>query len=219
MKRTSKGGSLGPVILGLFTLALFGVLTLRAVTEEARGTEPVRESMTFFLTPAPTALPEPTPAASPQPPSELLEELAAQAMPTPESAPKLATELDIELIARTIWGEAEVCNTTERAAVAWCILNRVDAWGQSIETVVTAEGQFLGYKPYGECPEEFYDLAADVVSRWEREYAGEEDVGRVLPKEYLWFRGNEEQTHNRFRNAWDGDYDVWEFYYIESPYE
>ena len=200
-------------------LVLFGVMLLRAVTDDAQRPEADATEWVIELTPAPTMTPVPTPTPSPQPPTELLEELAVKAQPTPQPIPRLATEREIWMIARTIWGEAEVCNTTERAGVAWCILNRADAWGLSIEEVITAEGQFHGYKPNGECPVEFYELAADVVSRWEREHAGEEDVGRVLPKEYLWFRGNKEQTHNRFRNAWDGDYDVWEFYYIVSPYE
>lgn len=29
-------------------------------------------------------------------------------------------------IAKTVYGEAMVCSTTERAAVVWCILNRAD---------------------------------------------------------------------------------------------
>lgn len=29
-------------------------------------------------------------------------------------------------IAKTVYGEAMVCGTTERAAVVWCILNRAD---------------------------------------------------------------------------------------------
>ena len=207
---------LAPLVLGVLALVLFGVTTLRALTDDTQRPEADATEWVIELTPAPTPMP------SPQPPSELLEELAIQApppTPTPEPVPRLATERDIELVARTVWGEAEVCDTTERAGVAWCILNRADAWGLSIEEVITAEGQFHGYKPYGECPVEFYELAADVVSRWEREHAGEEDVGRVLPKEYLWFRADAEGLHNRFRNAFDGDYDVWEFYYIVSPYE
>ena len=30
-------------------------------------------------------------------------------------------------LARTVWGEARGCSTTEQAAVAWCVLNRVDS--------------------------------------------------------------------------------------------
>ena len=103
---------------------------------------------------------------------------------------------EVELIGRTIWGESEgVKSKAERAAVAWCILNRVDAWGKTIEEVVTAPEQFLGYRPEGECPQEHLDLAADVLTRWNAEKEGAENVGRTLPAEYLYFYGDGERNH------------------------
>ena len=103
---------------------------------------------------------------------------------------------EVELIGRTIWGEAEgVKSKAERAAVAWCILNRVDAWDKTIEEVVTAPVQFLGYRPEGECPQEHLDLAADVLTRWNAEKKGAEDVGRTLPANYLYFYGDGERNH------------------------
>lgn len=122
-----------------------------------------------------------------------LETLAVVPEPElPEGVPAYAAEL----IGRTIWGEAGgVEDPAERAAVAWCILNRVDAWGQSIFDVVTAPMQFQGYRQYGECPQEHIDLAADVLARWADEKAGVENVGRVLPAEYLYFLGDGEHNH------------------------
>lgn len=110
---------------------------------------------------------------------------------------------EVELIGRTIWGEAEgVKSTAERAAVAWCILNRVDAYGQTIEEVVTAPGQFYGYRIDGECPQKHLELAADVLRRYYAEKAGEANVGRVLPKEYLYFTGDGQRNH--FSAEWRG---------------
>ena len=122
---------------------------------------------------------------------------------------------DVELIGRTIWGEAEgVRSKAERAAVAWCILNRVDAWGKTIEEVVTAPMQFLGYRPEGECPQEHLDLAADVLTRWNTEKEGGEDVGRTLPADYLYFYGDGERNH--FSVEWrSGIYWRWT---LTSPY-
>ena len=59
-------------------------------------------------------------------------------------------EAEVEMLAKTIWGEARgVESITEKAAVAWCILNRVDAKGYAcggdIEYVLTFPGQFVGY--------------------------------------------------------------------------
>lgn len=109
---------------------------------------------------------------------------------------KVLDPAEVELIGRTIWGEAEgVKSTAERAAVAWCILNRVDAYGQTIEEVVTAPRQFHGYRPEGECPQRHLDLAADVLTRWKAEKDGAEEVGRVLPADYLYFIGDGERNH------------------------
>lgn len=61
---------------------------------------------------------------------------------------EMPEEEDIEMLAKLIWGEARgVESITEKAAVAWCVLNRVDAKGypNSIEAVITQPHQFVGY--------------------------------------------------------------------------
>ncbi len=122
---------------------------------------------------------------------------------------------EVELIARTIYGEARgVKSKAEQAAVAWCILNRVDAGGGTIEEVVTAPNQFQGYSPDGEVPAEFYDLAADVLTRWHMEKAGVEDVGRTLPADYLFFIGFDGRNH--FSKEWQAP-DFWDWT-LKSPY-
>lgn len=133
----------------------------------------------------------------------------------PELLPQLYTEKDVELIGRTIWGEAGgVQSKAERAAVAWCILNRVDAFEQSIEEVVTAPYQFQGYRPEGDCPEEHFELAEDVLERWQAEKYGIKDVGRVLPADCLYFLGDGKRNH--FTNEWQStDYWGWE---MPDPY-
>lgn len=149
------------------------------------------------------------------------EPIAAQ---TEEPAAPVATEapaaeeldpVEVELIGRTIWGEADgVKSEAERAAVAWCILNRVDASGQTIEEVVTAPEQFKGYRTWGVCPQRHLDLAADVLTRWNAEKDGAEEVGRVLPADYLYFIGDGERNH--FSIEWKStDYWDWSLY---DPY-
>lgn len=122
----------------------------------------------------------------------------------------------LELVARAIWGEAEgVQSKAEQAAVAWCIFNRVDATGQTIEEVVTAPNQFHGlYRLEGDVPEYFIQLAEDVMLRWRMEQVGHEDVGRTLPKDYLYFIGDGERNH--FSKEWKGS-DYWDWT-LESPY-
>lgn len=129
-------------------------------------------------------------------------------------------EDDVEMLAKTIWGEARgVESITEKAAVAWCILNRVDAKGYAcggdIEYVLTFPGQFVGYDEDNPVTTECKKIAADVLARWAAEKAGIEDVGRVLPKEYTYFTGDGER--NYFTDEWKGG-NTWDWS-LPSPYE
>ena len=141
-----------------------------------------------------------------------------------EGAPeyeKLYSESDIEIAAKIILKEAEsvkdncgVSGDCHRAAVIWCILNRVDAGYGNFEEVATAPNQFA-YYPNTRIVKEFYELAEDVLDRWSQEKAGIKDVGRVLPQDYLWFRGNGKV--NIFRNKYKGDYKIWDWS-LPDPY-
>ena len=62
---------------------------------------------------------------------------------------------------------------------------------------------------------EFVMTALDVIERWLDEKDGETEVGRVLPREYLFFTGD--GKHNHFRTEWDGG-QVWDWS-LQSPYE
>lgn len=114
-------------------------------------------------------------------------------------------------IAKTVWGEARGCTTVEQAAVIWCILNRVDSelayMPDDIISVITqidghGHYHFRGYNPDFPVTDEIYDLVVDVLARWELEKTGVEDVGRVLPKEYLYFHGD--GRFNYFRDEYSG---------------
>lgn len=122
-------------------------------------------------------------------------------------------------IAKTVYGEARGESTTVQAAVIWTILNRVDErktqTNKDVIAIITKKGQFHGYKEKYPVEEEYFDLAIDVISRWLLEKRGVEDVGRVLPKEYTFFAG---YKHMRFRDAYDGDFNYWDWS-LESPYE
>ena len=126
---------------------------------------------------------------------------------------------EIPYIARTVWGEARGCSETEQAAVIWCILNRVDSsiryMPDNIIDVVTQKHQFLGYVKTFPVTEEIRELVIDVLTRWEMEKAGVENVGRVLPPEYMWFHGD--GRHNHFRDAYRGG-NRWDWS-LDSPYE
>lgn len=125
------------------------------------------------------------------------------------------SQSDIDLIAKTVWGEARGCSIMEQSAVIWCILNRVDAGMGTIKEVVTAPYQFTGYKETNPIEGEFVELAQDVLIRWQAEKYCIGDVGRTLPDTYLWFHGD--GKHNIFRDAFSGDYHIWDWNCI-NPY-
>ena len=126
---------------------------------------------------------------------------------------------EIPYIPRTVWGEARGCSETEQAAVIWCILNRVDSsiryMPDNIIDVVTQKHQFLGYVKTFPVTKKIRELVIDVLTRWEMEKAGVENVGRVLPPEYMWFHGD--GRHNHFRDSYRGG-NRWDWS-LDSPYE
>lgn len=124
---------------------------------------------------------------------------------------------DAEIIAKVLYEECRgVESKTEQAAVAWCILNRVDSqkFPDTVEKVAKQSHQFA-WNPSAPVTEELLNLAEDVLLRWQLEKVGMGDVGRILPQDYLYFAGR--GGHNHFRNAYRGG-EYWDWT-LESPYE
>lgn len=136
---------------------------------------------------------------------------------TPTPAPYIPDETEVEMLARLIWGEARgIPSDMHKAAVVWCVLNRVDAegWPDTVAEVVTQPYQFAGYSPDYPATEEFKAIAADVLIRWEREKREGGEVGRVLPAEYVFFTGDGEVNH--FRTEYEGG-GFWDWS-LKNPY-
>lgn len=126
------------------------------------------------------------------------------------------TDEEVIVLAKMVWGEARgVPSDTEKAACVWCALNRVDQGYGSIVAVVTAPYQFVGYREENPVDDTLKKLCEDVLTRWYAEKDGQTDVGRVLPKDYLWFSGDGGRNH--FRNAYRGC-NAWNWS-LPSPYE
>lgn len=121
---------------------------------------------------------------------------------------------EVYALCKTVWGEARGSSLTKQAAVVWCVLNRVDdeRFPNDIISVLTQENQFSGYSPSFPIDDSILELVEDVLIRW----SIGDDEGRVLPKEYCWFRGNSKE--NIFRDAYSGNYNVWNWT-LESPYK
>ena len=110
---------------------------------------------------------------------------------------------DVEAIARTLYGECRgVDSEAEKEAVAWVILNRLDAgYADTVLGVVSAAGQFAGYSPEHPLWPELVEVARRVLTLHHREQLGIA-VERVLPSAYLWFSGD--GVRNTFRDAYGG---------------
>ena len=126
------------------------------------------------------------------------------------------TDADAVILAKIMRSEGgSIKSDTEKACLAWVVLNRVDAgYGDTIAVVATAAAQF-GYNSKTPVRDDLLYLSYDVLGRWAREKNGETDVGRVLPKDYMWYNGD--GKHNYFRNAYIGG-TIWD-YSLTSPYE
>ena len=88
--------------------------------------------------------------------------------------------------------------------------------GTTIREIVTQKYQFA-YSPSAPVLDHLRELAENVLWRWNLEQNGHTDVGRVLPKNYLWFDGDGE--HNYFRdNYLPSRAHIWD-YSLDSPYD
>lgn len=115
------------------------------------------------------------------------------------------TNAEINMIAKTVWGEARGCSKLQQSGVVWCILNRVDNghWGDTVAEVVTAPSQFHGYSSDFPVDDDIKALVKDVVARWQLEKLGCGNVGRTLPSQFLYFASNDKGT-NTFRTSAGG---------------
>jgi len=126
---------------------------------------------------------------------------------------------EVVMMAKLLYSECSgVPSDTEKACVVWTVCNRVDSEefeGDTIAEVVTQPNQFAYYE---DTPvwDKLYELALGVLTRWNSERNGEASIGRVLPAEYTYYTGDGE--HNYFRDAYDGDYSIWD-HSLPSPYE
>ena len=136
--------------------------------------------------------------------------------------PRLYTDEDAAAFAKLVWGEGRgikdngiVSGKCQQAAIMWVVLNRYDAgYGDTIREVLTAPKQFVGYSPNHPVDPELLELAYDVLDRWNREKHDETMVGRVIPNDYFWFRGD--GTYNHFRNDYNGN-ETWAWE-LNDPY-
>ena len=132
------------------------------------------------------------------------------------------TEEDVVAFAQMGDGEAGgIPSDTEVAACFWGVCNRYDSGDpyyaglNSLKAIIEQPGQFHGYDPNRQPSERRLRLARDVLERWSAEKNGAADVGRILPKEYMFWHGD--GVHNYFTTV-PGGWNAYDFS-LPSPYE
>lgn len=177
--------------LYIFTLAALLALLAAAMICRALAAPAIE------ITPEPPRVASYRPTVIPRAPEVVATE-PSEVTSFGEALEAAKAEVDDELaewLGRAIWGEAGgVQSADERAAVAWCALNRADAWGVDVWDVLNV-GAFHGLAIQGEVPEQHVEMARDVLARWALEAEGWIDVGRTLPEQYLYFEGDGVRNH------------------------
>lgn len=192
------------VVLGAAILLTVAMLTIANSATRAFDTQAA----------APTVIPDE------KVPAEMHVVYPVETEPVEETAvtPWAPDPDEVNALARTLYGECRgVKSKMEQAAVAWCVLNRVDSryYPNTVMEVITQPRQFHGYdEDYPVLPA-LKAIAEDVLTKWHLEQMGEEDVGRVLPKSYIYFVGD--GVHNHFTEEYLGK-DYWDFS-LPNPYE
>ena len=124
---------------------------------------------------------------------------------------------EIKMLAQVVYNEARgVKGTHHKAAVMWCVLNRVDSengFDNSIAEVLSFPNAFAWWSNTP-VEDQFVVLAEDVLTRWLLEKEGFDNVGRVLPSDYYFFHGANGYNHFR-KNYSSKEYWDWS---LESPY-
>lgn len=130
---------------------------------------------------------------------------------TPSSMPTISVEPEPEVVAKyspyevtlvcqTVYGEARGCSREEQMLVAWCICNRADSSGMSIEQVVKAPSQFHGYNPENPVTDDIRSVVLEVLNAWS---SGQEALvyePYATTSDYLYFSGD--GVHNWFRDEY-----------------
>ena len=215
-------------------LPLDQVITLPVETPSTESTQQETITPTVEIEPTEETVEDVTePIVTPTEPTETIEPTVEVTEPEVETEPTIETEPiveeiistdwqpreeDVVALAKTIWGEARgVKSKSEQAAVAWCVLNRLDSgsYGSTVLQIVSAPGQFAGYSSSFPVIDEFRELATDVLQRWHAEKEGQTNVGRTLPSDYHFFAGD--RSRNYFTQSWQSN-EYWDWS-LESPYE
>jgi len=140
--------------------------------------------------------------AEAQSPAHRTKDISIETALLPEiPVPRRWTDQDVVTLSRMVWGEGRGVSRNEQKLIVWTVLNRLDngRYGSSIRAVVTARGQFVGYRSHHPVTDPIRSAVIYVLEAWDR---GEPAL--VYPPfartpYYLYFHGD--GRHNWFRET------------------
>ena len=140
--------------------------------------------------PTPTLTVTVTPTNTPKPECSILsrpKSVYTEAYLNEETSLITPTFEEVEYMAKVIHGEATGCTEIQKAAVAWCVCNRVDSpsYPDNVIEVITEPYQFHGYKDSVKADASDYAIAWEVLYRWYNKLDG-----RVLDSRFLYFHSS-----------------------------
>ena len=130
------------------------------------------------------------------------------------------SENDELILARMLWGEDRENPMYMRAAIIWCVFNRMDQSRLPIEQLIN-KTQFPGYREENPVKDWAINLIRDVAVRYVLEQNGFTDIGRVLPKEYLYYEQPPGKRYHIFKTRLklsDKSNKIWDWS-LPSPYD
>lgn len=136
---------------------------------------------------------------APSPMPTMFVELESVVEPEPEVVAKYSS-YEVTLVCQTVYGEARGCSKEEQMLVVWCICNRADSTGASIEQIVTAPRQFHGYDSENPVTDEIRRVVLEVLDAWSRGQEALVYEPYATTSEYLYFSGD--GVHNWFREEY-----------------
>jgi len=109
------------------------------------------------------------------------------------------SERELDMLAKTVWGEARGCSPDEQRLVVWTVFQRVDdgEWGDTIEDVITNPGQFTGYDEQNPIDPDIYTLCSEEAKKWRQGEPAPLFAPYATIRPYLYFDGD--GTSNWFR--------------------
>jgi hypothetical protein len=138
-----------------------------------------------------------------QPPIESTEpavthQVTSATAPAPAPASR-CTDVDLEVLAKAVWGEARALPPEEQALVIWTAFDRVDSgrWGDTVYDVVTAPHQFQGYRAKNPITPEILTLCQAEAVKWTAGDSAPALAPYAMQSGYLFFTGD--GRHNYFR--------------------